>query len=131
MVRSFLRATLIIFAALAIGFAAWYALGNHEFDRLSARVGELYRAGKYAEATEAAHKLYESLGVPSAKLSLEERIARNRAEAAALIEEFHARHAAPQTGDGGESADRPALERLPVGLRELPPHMQANGEGSH
>jgi CHAT domain-containing protein/tetratricopeptide (TPR) repeat protein len=56
MVRSFLRAALIIFAVLVVGFVAWYALGNHEFDRLSAQVGELYRAGKYAEATEAAQR---------------------------------------------------------------------------
>jgi hypothetical protein len=84
------------------------------------------------EATEAAHKLYESLGVPSAVPTLEERIARNRAEAQALIAELQARQAPPQSGNGGKPADGPDPgERLPNGLRELPPHMQANGEGSH
>jgi hypothetical protein len=82
------------------------------------------------EAMEAAHKLYESLGIPAAKLSLEERIARNRTEAAALIEELQARQVAP-AGNGGNVADAPAPERLPNGLRELPPHMQPNGDGSH
>jgi tetratricopeptide (TPR) repeat protein len=47
---------LIIVAAVVIGFATRYALGNHEFDRLSAQVGELYRAGNYAEATEFAQR---------------------------------------------------------------------------
>jgi tetratricopeptide (TPR) repeat protein/CHAT domain-containing protein len=56
MARFFLRAALIVFAAFFIGFAAWYALGSNEFESLSARVVERYRAGKYAEAMEPAQR---------------------------------------------------------------------------
>jgi CHAT domain-containing protein/tetratricopeptide (TPR) repeat protein len=56
MVKFFSRAALIIFAVSLIGLAAWYALGNHEFEMLSARVDALYGAGKYAEATELAQR---------------------------------------------------------------------------
>jgi hypothetical protein len=64
------------------------------------------------EAVEAAHKLYECMGLPSGVPSLEERMARNQAEAAALLEEYRVRQ-------GG---------RLPNGLKELPPETKHNGE---
>jgi tetratricopeptide (TPR) repeat protein/CHAT domain-containing protein len=56
MVRTFVRAALIIVAVVLIGFATWYALGRYEFETLNARVGELYKSGKYAEATEHAQR---------------------------------------------------------------------------
>jgi hypothetical protein len=79
------------------------------------------------EATEAAHKLYESLGVPSAAPTLEERIQRNRAEAAALIAELEARRVPPQNGNGPQDPSAAAPGRLPNGLRELPPEIWQTG----
>jgi hypothetical protein len=55
------------------------------------------RALESDEACDAAARFYEAIGVPVAKPSLEERVAKNQAEAAALLAELQAR----QAGGGG------------------------------
>jgi hypothetical protein len=73
------------------------------------------------EAMEHAHRLYEALGAKDAgvpALPLEDRMARNQAEGAALLEEYKAR--GNGNGHGNGARPRPGLTEWPPPQTDLP-----------